>query len=272
MDALGNRMKLYEGREAQRRTLPRLPVLIRLDGKGFSKWTKGLQYPFDARMEQLRVEVMSRLVAETGALIAYGQSDEISLVLSTALGTEVTALYCDGRIQKLCSITASLATAWWAALVPTYLPEKAGSIAVFDSRVWEVPTLEEAANAILWRERDASKNSVSMAARSVYSSKEIFNKSSAEMQEMMFQKGINWNDYPDWAKRGTFVGRHKINHTLTPAEIDALPPLHNARRAYARGEAYFVQRSTIGVRPMPPFGKVANRVGVLLGDDPVVAG
>ena len=80
MDTFGDRMKSYEGREAGRRTLPGLPVVARLDGKGFSKWTKGLEYPFDPNMQKLREEVTTFLVQETNAAIGYCQSDEITLV------------------------------------------------------------------------------------------------------------------------------------------------------------------------------------------------
>lgn len=262
-DALGDRMKAYEGREAQRRAMPRLPIVVRIDGKGFSKWTRGLQYPFDERLELCRLATTRRLIQETGALIGYHQSDEISLVLYS--GDPKSQVYADGRLQKIVSHTASFATVAWQEAVAEYIPEKVGVPAVFDSRAWDVPSLEEAVNALLWREQDASKNSVSMAARSLYSHKEIYGKSGAEMQEMLHAKGINWNDYPTWAKRGTYMGRRSFDRVLSPEELERLPPLHHARQ----NPGMIVRRSEVQVLDLPPMSKIANRIGVLQGANPI---
>lgn len=262
-DALGDRMKLLEGREAQKRSLTGLPVLIRVDGKGFSTWTRGLKYPFDERMEELRRITTKALVLQTGALIGYHQSDEITLVLYSS--DPKSELYCDGRYQKLVSHTASLATAVWNENVPRVLPEKDGQKwALFDSRAWEVPSLEEAANALIWREQDASKNSVSMAARSVCSHKEIHGKNSSEMQELMFQRGINWDQYPVWAKRGTYTGRKTLGRKFTTEELEKLPPKHDARK----NPDLVFERTSIEVLEMPIFSTVTNRVAVLRGAQP----
>ena len=264
-DILGERMKLYEGREAQRRALPRLPIVVRIDGKGFSRWTKGLKYPFDERLEQCRQYTMRALIKETGALIGYGQSDEMSFVLYS--GDPKSQIYCDGRYQKIVSHTASMAANAWRDAVALYIPEKVGLTANFDSRAWEVPSLEEATNALMWREWDASKNSVSMAARSVYSHKEVNGKNGSEMQDMLMAKGINWNDYPTWAKRGTYMGRRSYERTLTADELAQLPPKHDAHK----NPTMVVRRSEILVLDLPPMSKVVNRTEVLLGADPLTA-
>ena len=265
MDALGDRMKMYEGMETGRVGMPRLPLMVRIDGKGFSRWTRGLRYPFDERLQALRVEVSRKLVEELGAVAGYCQSDEITLML-WARDTK-TALYCGGKFQKIVSHSASMATAYWNQLVPEFLPEKVGQPAMFDARAWNVPTQEEAVNVFLWREWDASKNSVSMAARAYYSSKEIFGKNSPEMQEMLFKKGINWNDYPVWAKRGTYLGRRTFNRKLTPDELSQLPPRHDARR----NPDMVITRTGVTVLDLPPLGQIANRIGVIFdGDEPIM--
>jgi len=258
-DTLGDRMKLLEGREAQRRSLPRLPVLVRIDGKGFSKWTRGLKYPFDERLEQCRCFTVRRLLGETGAIIGYHQSDEISLVLYSS--DPKAQIYADGRWQKIVSHTASIATVAWNIAVREFIPEKAHLGATFDSRAWEVPSLEEAANALMWREWDASKNSVSMAARAVCSHKELQGKNGSEMQELMFQRGVNWNDYPTWAKRGTYMGRRTYEKVLSEAEISLLPEKHEARK----NPGMVVRRSEIQVLDLPPMAKITNRTAVLTG-------
>lgn len=264
-DDLGDRMKLYEGREAQRRSLPGLPVLVRIDGKGFSRWTKGLQRPFDAGLEECRTHTISTLIEKTGALIGYHQSDEMSLVLYAK--TPGAQIYCDGRFQKIASHTASMAANAWRDAVAKYLPSKIGVAADFDSRVWEVPSLEEAANALLWREWDATKNSISMAARSLFSHKDLLGKNGREMQDMLMTKGVNWNDYPVWAKRGVYTGRRVYGHFPTPEILAGLPPLHEAHR----NPNMVITRTEIVQIEMPPFSKVANRAEVLLGMKPRLA-
>ena len=152
-DDFGDRMKLYEQAEAGRRTLPLLPVCARIDGRSFSSWTRGLARPFDPGLSRAMVETTKTLVEETKARIGYTQSDEISLVFKA--DRFESELFFDGKIQKLVSVLASLATAHFNALVPELIPTKTGKLAVFDARVWTVPNDEEAANVLLWREKDA---------------------------------------------------------------------------------------------------------------------
>lgn len=265
-DELGDRMKVYEGVEATRRFLDQLPICARIDGKRFSKFTRDLARPYDERLSRLMVATTRHLVEETTALAGYTQSDEISLLWYQS--DPKAQVFLDRRIQKLTSILASLTTAFFNANLPTYLPEKAVGQALFDCRVWSVPTREEAANTFLWREWDASKNAVSMATRAYYPHAAMHNKSSPEMQEMLFQKGVNWNDYPAFFKRGTFVLRRNISRRFSAEELESLPPRHAARS----NPDLVVHRSEVRPVEMPPFGRVTNRVGVLFdGEDPRTA-
>ncbi|MCA9560577.1 MAG: tRNA(His) guanylyltransferase Thg1 family protein [Myxococcales bacterium] len=134
---LGDRMKMYERREAGRSLMPGLPVCVRIDGKRFSRWTDGLARPYDQRLSDLMIETTMALVEETNACIGYTQSDEISLVLYD--DDPKAKPYLGARLQKLCSILASVATAQFNARVPTALPERAAMPALFDCRVWAVP-------------------------------------------------------------------------------------------------------------------------------------
>jgi tRNA(His) 5'-end guanylyltransferase len=238
-DALGDRMKLYEQIEAGRAAIPRLPILVRIDGKGFSSWTKGLGRPYDSRLSELMIQTTEFLVTETCANLGYTQSDEISLVFLP--GNEDSQTYFGGKFQKLTSVLASYTTAFFNSKVAEHIPEKRSKLAIFDCRVWVVPSLVEAANAFVWRELDATKNSISMAAMEYYSHKELFKKSGKEKQEMLFQKGINWNDYPVHFKRGTYVRR----------------------------ETYSLDNESVRtriVRPeIEPISKVPNKIEVLFG-------
>lgn len=208
--SLGDRMKSYEQPSTSRKAFKGQPLIVRLDGKSFHTWTKGLQRPYDQRLSDLMVEVTSSLVERFQAKVGYTQSDEITLVWYVQ--PHETAEYpFDGRFQKLESLTAAYASVQFNFMVPSYLPEKADSLAIFDSRAFVVPTIKEAYHAILWRQQDATKNAISMAAHTYFSHKSLQGMHGPEMQERLWtEKGINFNDYPSFFKRGTFVKRQKV--------------------------------------------------------------
>ena len=259
-------MKAYEKRGSGRRCMPALPICARIDGKRFSRWTSGLERPYDVRLSELMVETTRQLVRETPALLGYTQSDEISLVFHADGPKQQRFL--DGRVQKLASVLASMTTARFNALARTAIPERADEPALFDCRVWAVPNRTEAANTFLWRERDATKNSISMAARHYYDHADLHQRSSSELQELLFAKGVNWNDYPPFFKRGSFVRHEMTERTLTVDELDQLPPLHDARR----DPDLVVRRGSIVVLDMPPFNRVVNREAVVFdGAAPMTA-
>lgn len=256
-DALGDRMKTYEMMEAGRRFFPLLPIVARLDGKCFSKFTKGLARPFDQRLSMLMIETTKFLVEETNAVCGYCQSDEITLAWYS--NTTESQLYFDGRVQKMVSVLAAICSVRFNRLLPEYISEKSKQEAYFDCRVWQLPTLEEGANAFLWREFDATKNSISMAANEYYSHKELMNKNGSEKQEMLWQKGVNWNDYPSFFKRGSYIQRKKLSSRLTIEDFEKLPPLHNARN----NPDLEVERTEYCLLELPPLNQVMNRVDVL---------
>jgi tRNA(His) guanylyltransferase len=263
-DMFGDRRKEYEGAEAGRRFMKLLPVVARLDGKCFSKFTKGLNRPYDKRMSELMVETTTYLVKETCACIGYTQSDEITLVWYS--NNSKSQIYFDGRIQKMVSTLSAMASAYFNSRLVSYLPEKKDALPLFDSRVWTLPNLVEASNAFLWREQDATKNSISMAASSYYSHKELMNKTGAQKQDMLYDKGINWDKYPSFFKRGTFVQKKVVERKYTTEELGKLPEKHAARA----NKDLTVKRTLIAEVDMPPFSTVKNRVGVIFfGFDPI---
>lgn len=252
-------MKFYEGLGgSDTRLMPLVPVMARLDGVAFHTFTKGLRRPYDERLSNLMVETTKFLVEETNARCGYTQSDEITLVwLTDSIESQI---YRDGRLFKMVSILPAKATAFFNRNLKDYLPEKANLDPVFDCRVWNVPNRIEAANVFLWRELDATKNSVSMAAQHYFSHKELQNKHSGEMQEMLFQKhGINWNDYPTFFRRGTYIQRKKVERAFTTDELDRLPAQHEARR----NPDLKVVRSVYDKIDLPPLLRIANRVEVI---------
>lgn len=266
-DDFGDRMKLYEGIEAGRKLMPLLPIVARIDGKTFSTFCKGLERPYDERLSQLMQATTVFLMEKTGALVGYTQSDEISLLWYADDYKSQTFL--NGRVTKLVSVLAGWASAYFTRHLPSYIPEKGHVVPCFDARVWNVPNREEAANCFLWREKDATKNSISMAARAHFSHKSLMNMSGKEMQERLFQEaGINWNGYPAFFKRGSFYIRRTDERPFTAEEIERLPAKHEARR----NPDLVITRQRIVNPDMPPFTKVTNRVEVLFeGANPETA-
>jgi len=257
-DSLGDRMKSYENQTCGIRLLPKIPVMARLDGKGFSKFTKGLKRPFDERLSNLMVETTQYLVKETNANCGYTQSDEITLTWYS--DTYESKIYFDGRYFKMLSDLAAMASVYFNRKLAEYLPEKVHLMPRFDCRVWNVPTVDEAANTFLWRELDATKNSISMAAQHYYSHTELHGKDSSTKQEMLFQKGINWNDYPAFFKRGTYVQRKRQLTKFSPEELLNLPPKHSARL----NPDLVIERWKLGRVNLPPLVTVSNRADVIL--------
>lgn len=203
---LGDRMKRYE--DVNRHFLTRrVPVIIRLDGKAFHSFTKGLERPFDELLHHVMVNTAAELVSQIqGAVLAYTQSDEISILIRD-WDTLNTDAWFDYNIQKTVSVSASIATAEFNV----EWNKRTNKTALFDSRVFNIPK-EDVCNYFIWRQQDASRNSVNTLAQSLFSHKELHGKNISQVQDMlMLQKGINWNDCKTWQKRGTCVYRTKDN-------------------------------------------------------------
>ena len=235
-DNMGDRMKRYEV-TSQMNLMRRTFTIIRIDGKAFHTYTKSLKRPFDEGlikdMNDTTVAICENL---QGAKLGYVQSDEISIIL-TDFDSLKTDAWFDGNVQKMCSISASKATAEFnklrimrAIFQNTQAPELNIKVvynmtmAEFDSRVFQVPTRDEAINYLLWRQKDATRNSISSVAQSLYSHKELHGKDSDAKQEMIFQKGTNWNDFEPRVKRGGLIKKNTyVNGVIS--EIYEVPDL-----------------------------------------------
>lgn len=265
-DAIGDRMKLYENSEAGRRLMPLLPILARIDGRAFHSFTRGLDRPFDVSFQNAMIGTALHLAIESNACMAYTQSDEITLAWHST--DHKSQVWFDGRVCKMVSQLAAHATLAFNNHIRVSLPEYVNRWPTFDARVWQVPNRTEGANVFVWREWDATKNSISMAAHSVYSDKELHGNNGSQKQEMLFQKGINWNDYPASFKRGTYLQRRTVTKPFTTEELQRLPPKHAARL----DPTLTVERSEFQVLDMPILTTVTNREAVIFeGAQPIVA-
>ncbi|MCV0439861.1 MAG: tRNA(His) guanylyltransferase Thg1 family protein [Hydrogenophaga sp.] len=206
--SLGDRMKGYE--HAARAVLTRrTPVILRVDGRAFHTFTRGFNEPFDAILHNAMVATANALVKEIqGAKVAYGQSDEIS-VLITDYDTLTTDAWFGYGIQKMVSIAASVATIVFNDAIGEY-GQPHGSVrrkaaAQFDARVFNLPK-EDVVNYFVWRQQDATRNSIQMVARCYFSHGQCHKKNTDELQEMLMSEcRVNWNDTPTHFKRGFCV-------------------------------------------------------------------
>lgn len=231
---LAERMKGYEKRNRyflQRR----MPVILRLDMRAGHSFTKGFERPFDEVFIKSMQDTAKYLCENIqNCKLSYQQSDEITLLLVDydKLNTDC---FFDYRVDKLCSIAASMATMAFNKFFEKYVDEYRFSKwdgvskyedgtwgyiqtllnavdkgAMFDCRCFNIPK-EEVTNLIYWRQLDASRNSIQMVGQANFSHKELQNKSCNDIQDMlMTQKGINWNDLPTYQKRGSCCVRNKI--------------------------------------------------------------
>ena len=268
---LAKRMKDYEMRD-RHFLQKRIPVAIRVDGRSFHTFTKGFKRPFDDILMKSMQETAKYMCENMGnAKLAYVQSDEITIIL-TDYDTLETDCWFNYRTDKLCSISASMATMafnrvfvknvdeWGRLTFPNWdeggtneevdvdllklndaYQRAIGKGAMFDARCFNIPK-EEVTNLIYWRQLDATRNSIQMVGQANFSHKELQNKSCNDIQDMLHeQKGINWNDYPTVCKRGTAIIyiNYQNPQSLTNGDIikgwkidTEMPILKGENRAY----------------------------------------
>lgn len=222
-DQIGTRMKTYYEEIPKTRLMRRIPVAIRIDGKAFHTFTKGFQKPFDSVLMTSMQETMKYLCENIqGCTFGYTQSDEITLVLIDYQKLTSSAWF-DYEVQKICSITASMATIAFNKFFIknvnyfkithehdntineycTTLINAAEKGAIFDARCFSVPK-EEVANLIYWRQLDAIRNSIQMVGQANFSHKELQNKSCKDIKNMLLeQRYLNWDRLPEDCKWGT---------------------------------------------------------------------
>lgn len=233
-DDLGTRMKEYYEQIPKTKLMRRTPVAIRIDGKAFHTFTRGFKRPFDDILIKTMQETTKYLCKNIqGCVLGYTQSDEITLIL-TDYKKFTSQAWFDYEVQKMCSIAASMATMafnkYLKKILDQYFAENTYNLpsakygmasskydqkyvdalkvavekgAMFDARCFNIPK-EEVTNLIYWRQLDATRNSIQMVGQANFSHKELHGKTCNDIQDMlMLQKGINWNDYPTYQKRGS---------------------------------------------------------------------
>ena len=279
-DELGDRMKgNYEDRT--RFSLPRRTyTIIRVDGKAFHTLTKGMPKPFNLGFDD---NIFAGFMDKTakalcqhiqGAQFAYVQSDEISVLLTDFEKTTTDAWF-DGNIQKIVSVAASIATAAFNKArimrvfeeLPTQFDIQADldcetiakmidiiKTAEFDARVFTIPDPIEVENYFIWRQKDATRNSVSMAARSLFSDKQLSGMSTTDKLDMIHASGNNWNDLPDGFKRGRLISYEYLFDLESSIEFQKSSPEGMTAEAANKINAA-ASRGSWEINPAPDFLK-----------------
>ena len=217
-DELGDRMKTYYENRSKTYLMRRENVIIRIDGCHFHTFTKGLKKPYDS----LFIEVMQRTTKSLcesiqGCKFGYVESDEISLLL-TDYDTLKTDAWFDYSVQKICSVAASMAAMFFnkhlKECASQELDDKDYYITLlkkieiggyFDARAFNLPE-HEVVNYFIWRQNDATRNSIQGLAQANFSQKQLQGLNNSQLQDKLHEeKGINWNDCKTVEKRGSAV-------------------------------------------------------------------
>jgi len=216
---LADRMKRYESIYHEIYLQPRTPVIIRVDGKAFHTLTRSCKRPFDEDFGRAMDYTATALLNEVQcSRFAYIQSDEISLLLIDYNKFD-SCQWFDGNLQKIISVSASIAT---AAFCEFWTEDGFKKKVFFDSRAFSLSE-REVVNYFIWRQQDATRNSIQMVAQALYSHKQLLNKNADEQQEMIFQKGQNWNDLSPYWKRGRVAIKDKVDKKI---------PIFSKKRKY----------------------------------------
>ena len=225
MKELGNRCKHFE-REAQTFIDPNKILLARLDGRGFSKFTKNLTKPFDKEFSLLMIATTDYLMEKYGADVSYTQSDEITLLWKNPTENFMFG----GKTSKLLSLLAASATAYFNTNLKTITKANQKAMPEFDCRLFQVQNTLTAFQCVAWREFDVTRNAKQMAARGAFSHKECLNKTTDEMVAMLKDKGIVFSNYAPMFTKGTLKVKRTVSRKFTSTEISKLPKKHEARK------------------------------------------
>ena len=243
-ETLSEKMKRFES-ENITKLKPKTPVIIRLDGKAFHTFTRGLTKPFDKDLSDIMQYTAMKLAEEIqNVKFIYSQSDEISILL-TDWDNPNTDTWYGYRVQKMTSVSASVATLafnekierltseYWSKMMSKYIPWEEEKLykerydiwkskkfkALFDSRAFNLD-LDEVSNYFLYRYKDAKRNSAQALAQSEFSQKQLVNVSCPEMIEMVKEKtGIDYNDLPSVQKVGFAIYKDDNGNWLLDTEV-----------------------------------------------------
>lgn len=224
-DPLGDYMKAIERVETNQVFDDSFPLYVRLDGRGFSKFTKDLMRPYDYRLAKAMISTTTHLVKETNAFVGYTQSDEISLLIEKT--SAESQIMFNAKKQKLLSVLAGMTTAKFCHMINEVLPKKLHCLPHFDCRIFNIQ-VDDIENAFKWRVDDAKRNAVSMVAQNHFSHKKLNGISTKKKLEMLQEIGVDIEyNYPPHFRKGIFIKRVSVERMLTKEELSKIPEAHH---------------------------------------------
>lgn len=253
-DSLGNRQKGYEAVYKQK-LVPKMPIVMRIDGKAFHTFTKGMKKPFDDLLIDSMQKTMLALCKDIPTCkLGYTQSDEITIVCVCDDMKKTEGLY-DYKVQKILSVIASKATRYFNQfffenvdklqkdinafknVVDITVYKNKLFVAEFDCRVMNIPEWD-IINNLIWRQQDATRNSIQMLGQAYFSQKELDKKNTSQIMDMlMLQKNVNWNNLETLKKRGSCCYRKDNGSKRNPWYVDNDMPIlteDNARTQFLK--------------------------------------
>ena len=261
--SLGDRMKRFESVHTETSLIPDIPVYVRIDGRSFHTFTRGLDKPFDSDFAWTMKETTKHLHENTNAFISYVQSDEISLCY-----LEPSKIPFETRLFKLESVLAGMASAAFCIYgSKTKLKDRIEKfIPHFDCRVCNLPSLDECVNMLLWRERDCLKNAITLESLEHFSNKQIHKKNSDEKISMLKDIGIDFNrDVDEDFRYGSWFRRVVFQKELDAKTISKIP--EKQRKLNETGKMLVTRSEVRQVKFGMPLSKMANKLAVVLGDE-----
>ena len=222
-DSLGDEMKAYEDESASAASVDiTRPVVVRLDGHCFSTFTRGFERPYDLRIHRAMVNTATDLVERFGAVTAYTESDEISLLFPSHTGEAPSPLPFSGRVQKIASVFAGFASARFNLHMrsqPFDVTQAQQALlharveaceAHFDARIFTLPSLDRVCAYLQWRAvHDCRRNSISMLAQAHFTHHELHGVSAKECLSKLEAIGVNWAETPPFFRYGTFIKKEE---------------------------------------------------------------
>lgn len=250
-DALGDKHKKYEQLNKPF-LMPNLPIMVRVDGRAFHTFTKGLNRPFDVRLTLCMHETAKTLLEKFNGYISYVQSDEISLIIN---GNETGRMFGGSRDKLISLISATASVAFYKALIEN-LPQKAHELPIFDCRAFQYPTLDLYAENLMWREADATRNSLTMLCHAHFSKDALHKVNRQKQHDMLHSIGINWDSYPNYFKRGSYFAKRDKLVVMSDEIWDKIPE-------GKKPESKEFLRSITANLDLPPVSTINNFVDVI---------
>lgn len=242
VNKLSDRILSYQA-ASDFKLINRLPIVICVNGRGFSKVTQLLDKPYCLQFSQCILSTMLRLCNDVeGALFAYQFNDEIVIIARNDQTPETNPWF-DNKLQKICSVTAAIATTHFTNQASKMGLDLTGE-PLFTSQVFVVPNISEAINTIVYKQQSNSYSSLQFACFFELLKKHDKNsirdmlsdlKGDEKVDLLKQECSIDFNGYPLTFRRG--VAAYKVpkvvdNVMKNKWHLNLEPPLFKSDQSF----------------------------------------